>query len=429
MDDRGSRPRSQDGLGGAGRPIASTEPPFDGLIVVADSPAIIRAGGPWILLGRWAEAGREVLGRAVIVTPDGPLTDADVCSASTRSARSRAQAPAWRRAIPEPAVTTLRDAGHWLRNQGERSADIMRLAPAYERPLVLQYHSLFFDGGIRLAETLGTPAVMLLDALQVWEAQQWGIRRPGWGRRLEERGEIRILERADLIACISDEVAAALHARGLPPERTITTPNRAAPEFFVERDRAALRRAAGISDTDRVIGWVGSFRKFHDLDVLFAAFELVAADDPTATLVLVGDGPERPLAERFAARFGADRVRIMGMVPTVRVPDYVAMFDVGVIPLRPTDEFHYSPLKLHEYMAAGIAVVAPAIGEIEREYASNADLLLYHPGDVVGLRQRIDRALRDPELRSRLAANARAQELHVGSTSAQLTRVLAALEG
>ena len=380
-------------------------------------------------MGRWAEAGRDVLGRATIVTPDGPLADADLDYHGIRSARSRAQAPAWRRTIPEPAVTTLHDASRWLRNQVQRSTDILRHAPAYERPLVLQYHSLFFDGGIQLAETLGAPAVVLLDALQVWEAQRWGIRRPGWGTRLEDRGEIRIVERADLIACISDEVADALHERGVPVEHTITTPNRAAPEFFVQRDRAALRRAAGISDTDRVIGWVGSFRKFHDLDVLFAAFELVAADDPTARMILVGDGPERATAERFAARFGADRVRIMGMVPTVRVPELVAMFDVGVIPLRPTDQFHYSPLKLHELMAAGIPVVAPAIGEIEREYISGDHLLLYHPGDVVGLRQRIDRVLRDPELRSRLAVAAREQELKMGSTSAQLTRVLAALQG
>ena len=115
------------------------------------------------------------------------------------------------------------------------------------------------------------------------------------------------------------------------------------------------------------------------------------------------------------------------MVATEQVPDYVAMFDVGVIPLRPTEEFHYSPLKLHEFMAAGIAVIAPAIGEIARDHASGDDLLLYHPGDVVGLRQRIDLALRDPELRTHLARNARAHEMQTGSTSAQLTRVVDAV--
>src|SRR3954462_2558820 len=102
MDDRGSGPRGQDSRVSGGRGPAATEPPFDGLIVVADSPAIIKAGGPWILMGRWAEAGREVLGRATIVTPDGVLSEADLCSAGIRSARSRAQAPTWRRAIPEP---------------------------------------------------------------------------------------------------------------------------------------------------------------------------------------------------------------------------------------------------------------------------------------------------------------------------------------
>ena len=59
--------------------------------------------------------------------------------------------------------------------------------------------------------------------------------------------------------------------------------------------RAPRAPALGL-DGRFVVGWVGSFRRFHALDQLFDA--LVGIED--ATLLLVGDGPERPRIELLA---------------------------------------------------------------------------------------------------------------------------------
>jgi glycosyltransferase involved in cell wall biosynthesis len=397
---------------------------FDGLIVVIDSPSVIRAGGPWVLVERWAEAGRELFGNASVLTPDGALSTPEIEALATRVTRGRAQASRWRRAVPESMVTAANDVRRAQRARHVRSIDLRRFVPGIARPIIVQYHSLFFDAGLRLARALDTPCAVLLDGLQVWEAEQWGVRRPGWGRFLEEHAELRILRRADLVACISEEVAACLRARGFTPERTIVTPNRAAPEFFTDRDRAALRRRFGIPEDAHVVGWAGSFRRFHALDVLLEAFERIAAQDPAAILLLVGDGPERPRAEMLAERLGPDRVRLVGMVPVGEVADYVAVFDVGVIPSRAKDSFHYSPLKLHEFMAAGVPVVAPAVGEIDRDYVSGDGLVLYHCGDVTALARETEALLDDVHRRELLGRAARHTEWSRPGTVESLRNII-----
>jgi glycosyltransferase involved in cell wall biosynthesis len=396
---------------------------FDGLIMAIDSPSVIRAGGPWILIARWADAGRALFGSAEVVTPDGLLSRSEIEALSVRVTRGREQASRWRRALPELVATAVNDLRRAQRAHHLRSVDLGRFESAIARPLVVQYHSLFFDAGLRLAQVLDAPCVVLLDALQVWEAEQWGVHRPGWGDFLEEHAELRILRRARLIACVSDEVAASLGSRGIPAEQTIVTPNRAAPTFFANRDRDAIRRRLGIPGQAHVVGWVGSFRRFHALEVLLEAFERVADEDPSAMLFLVGDGPERPKAEALAARLGANRVRLAGMVPLDAVPDYVATFDVGVIPARAGDTFHYSPLKLHEFMAAGAAVVAPDTGEIAGAYGDAEVLALYEPGDTAALAHEVVVLLSDTEQRHDLALLGRQFETALGSSEQGLSQL------
>ena len=57
-----------------------------------------------------------------------------------------------------------------------------------------------------------------------------------------------------------------------------------------------------------------------------------------------------------------DNVHFLGQKPASAVPDYVAGFDVGLLPYRLNLETrHISPLKLYEYLAAGKPVVSTPI--------------------------------------------------------------------
>jgi glycosyltransferase involved in cell wall biosynthesis len=78
---------------------------------------------------------------------------------------------------------------------------------------------------------------------------------------------------------------------------------------------------------------------------------------------------------------------------------------------RPDHDFYFSPLKLFEYMACGVPVVAAALGQIEEIVRDGETGLLYPPGEQDALLAACDRLLTDPDLRRRLGWVA-AKEIH-----------------
>jgi glycosyltransferase involved in cell wall biosynthesis len=233
------------------------------------------------------------------------------------------------------------------------------------------------------------------------------VRRPGWSRFVEQRGETQVVTQADIVAAGSERVAEVLGRLGVDERRIVITRTGFDPDIFSgDPDRPAMRSRLGL-DEDFVVGWAGSFRGFHGLDQLVAA---VALMDERAvaksSLLLVGDGPERASVEAAAAARGV-RVVSTGTVPQQELHALIAAMDVAVLLARKDAEFHYSPLKLAEYLASGVAVVAPRAGAIPAQLTDGRDAVLVDPGDVAGLAGALA-GLRDrPEERARLAAAAR----------------------
>jgi glycosyltransferase involved in cell wall biosynthesis len=103
--------------------------------------------------------------------------------------------------------------------------------------------------------------------------------------------------------------------------------------------------------------------------------------------------------------------------------------DVAVITDRGAGSFHYSPLKLREYMAAGKAVIAPRIGEMARWLVDGEDAVLVESGDTEGLAAAIQDLHGQPDLRARLGAAARRKILEQATWDIQLLRIDEALQG
>jgi glycosyltransferase involved in cell wall biosynthesis len=159
--------------------------------------------------------------------------------------------------------------------------------------------------------------------------------------------------------------------------------------------------------------FAGAFRSWHGVVHLAAALaRLHASGDDRFSAVLIGDGPEREAAER-AAR-DVPRVVFTGALPHDELPAALGVGDVGVAPFDPTKHaplklgFYWSPLKIFEYMAMGLPVVAPALPRLERLVEHGREGVLYDPNEPRAL----DRALAtlaDRALRQRLGAAARAR--------------------
>src|SRR5690606_18552149 len=95
----------------------------------------------------------------------------------------------------------------------------------------------------------------------------------------------------------------------------------------------------------------------------FALIDRVARTNPNASLVLVGPvGEDAPL-------FTAPNVHVLGRRPYQSLPAYVQAFDVGLIPyVLNAHSIAVDPLKLLEYLAAGVPVVSTDLPEV-RKYA------------------------------------------------------------
>lgn len=185
-----------------------------------------------------------------------------------------------------------------------------------------------------------------------------------------------------------------------------------------------------------VVIFAGAFRAWHGAMQIVEAMKLLqqrGVDDVSA--VLVGNGPEHR-AVREAAR-EVPRVLFTGALPHHSMPAALAAADIGVAPFDIERHaplamaFYWSPLKIFEYMASGLPVVAPAIDRIQQLVGHAREGWLYDPAQPSGLADALT-MLRDPDLRARLGVAARARAVREYSWQAhceRLDRALTALVG
>jgi glycosyltransferase involved in cell wall biosynthesis len=143
--------------------------------------------------------------------------------------------------------------------------------------------------------------------------------------------------------------------------------------------------------------------------------------------LLVGDGPERARLEQLATSRGV-RAVFTGTVSHDELPDYLAAMDVAVVLAAAGQPFHYSPLKLAEYLAAGLPVIAPRAGGLASQLRDGVDAVLVAPGDPVDLANALGRLRADPAVRGRLAATARATAQDRWLWDRSVATLLAAVE-
>ena len=208
------------------------------------------------------------------------------------------------------------------------------------------------------------------------------------GGRLERRGE----QAAHAIIALVPRVAALIRADG------IATPIHVVPSGVVP---GRLEDAAGPTHDPlepiprpRVI-FVGRLHPQKHVDVLVRA----AARMPGVSVVLVGDGPERPGLERLAnqLRF-TRRVHLLGFVPHGQVASLLGASDVLAMPSR----YEELGTALLEGMQAGLPIVASATGGIPQVIEHGRTGLLVPPGDPEALAAALMRILRDRTLAARL---------------------------
>ena len=102
-----------------------------------------------------------------------------------------------------------------------------------------------------------------------------------------------------------------------------------------------------------------------------------------------------------------DKVQFTGSVEARDIPGYLRKMDVGVAPYPADGNAYFSPLKIFEYMAASLPVVASRVGQIAELILPGKSGLLVPPGDSQALSEVLIQLAQDPAQCRELGANAK----------------------
>ncbi len=367
------------------------------------------------LIAAFRALGHEVR-EAALVSREAPPSPAHAAGSAARSRYGWvAHTPRFARELLEYGY------GHVARGR------LLRAARAFEPHFLYERYAFGNTAGVRVARALSKPLVLEVNSPMVLELERTrGLAFPGLGRRVENH----IFRSATLVCAVTGVLRDMLVELGVARERILVTPNGVDLERYSSADgaRQRARAALGLQGEhagELVLGFVGFYRDWHRLDLVLAA---MAAPELCATrLVLVGEGPARAELERVAAGGGLSaRVHFAGPRPHGEIPALLPAFDVALVPaINP----YASPLKLFEYMAAGLAVIAPDQPNLREVLAHESDALLVESGNLASLRAALVRLVGDARLRTRLGAAARAKVTALDLTwQGNARRVLAAVE-
>ncbi len=278
--------------------------------------------------------------------------------------------------------------------------------------LVYERFSLFSDAAAQVAAARGVPAVLEVNAPLIDEQR---LHRELIDERRAVSTAHRALSTADVVACVSQPVAAWAREHGA------RAPLVARNGVNTDRIRPALARRR--ADATPVVGFVGTLKPWHGVDVLVDAMADLARRGRRARLLVVGDGPERATLQEQAHGLGID-AEFTGAVAPAHIPTVLTLLDVGVAPYRAADDY-FSPLKVCEYLAAGVPVVASDVGQVPELVRHGRTGLLVQPGDALALADALQFLIDDAALCGRMADDARRHALAELRWAGVLDRILA----
>lgn len=279
---------------------------------------------------------------------------------------------------------------------------LIALHQSWPLDLIYERYSLWSAAGVRAARRLGLPCVVEVNAPLVEE--QMAFRQLVQGETARKI-EAEVFGEADALMVVSRSLADYVVGRSAAAQRVHVVGNAVDAERF--HPGVAPARVSGIPDRAFVLGFCGSLKRWHGVDVLMTAFRDLKSRMPEAHLLIVGDGPKRGWIEGFVQ--GAkltDSVTITGWQPHEALPGLIARMDVATAPYPQSEQHYFSPLKLFEYMAVGRPIVASRIGQTTEVVVDGRNGLLVPPGDAQALAEAVAALRAQPETARRLAAAA-----------------------
>ena len=238
-----------------------------------------------------------------------------------------------------------------------------------------------------------------------------------WESDRRIQGEAEVMSAADrLVAATPLERAQMVWLYGASADKIAVVPCGVDLELFRSLPQAEAKRHLGLSDSRRIILYVGRIEPLKGIDTLLRAMALIAPDFPTwcddLSLVIIGGAPGAGAEQTNAELARLDRLRgELGLEELVTFSGakdqdtlvyYYAAADMVVMPS------HYESFGMValEAMACGTPVVASKVGGLAFNVQDGQTGYLVPERDAPALAEKVRLLLCDEELRRRLGRQA-----------------------
>jgi glycosyltransferase involved in cell wall biosynthesis len=271
--------------------------------------------------------------------------------------------------------------------------------------VIYERHCLFSTAGRELSRYFDIPLILELNAPLLFEQQKMrGLSLPLVARTTERL----VLTGADHLVAVSQALRTYATDLGVGPDRVSVIPNAVDPAVFGPAvGPSTFKQQLGWTDRF-VIGFVGSMKPWHGVETLLETLRLLGGADSPFRLLLVGSGPMLPELEEKSRQLGlAGAVHMTGSVPHHAVPDLLRAMDVTVVTYAADADEYFSPVKLFEYMAMALPVVAAGVGQVRDVIDEGRTGWLYPPADAGALATLIGMLESDRDLCRSVGAAAR----------------------
>lgn len=252
-----------------------------------------------------------------------------------------------------------------------------------------------------------------------WLARQVIARQEHWG-----------LTHADAVTVASRALESLVWSLGVRPQRVIYLPNGSVP--VVAGDGQAARTRYGLGSAPVVLLYTRFFE--FDVERPLRVLGRVLEQVPAVRLFVVGQALHLEDDERFDRRAGelglAASVVRTGWLPADALPDCFAAADAALYPFDDTLVNRCKcAVKLVDLLAAGVPVVADAVGQNVEYIVHGESGLLVPSGNEQAMAEEVVRLLREPRRGAELG-EAAARRMRAEFAWERLTEVaLLALQG
>jgi len=258
---------------------------------------------------------------------------------------------------------------------------------------ILEFYTYGSDLGFRLSEKYNKPLFLIYDNPVLEEHQFFHGKQFLFRNKIEKREKRSILH-AKKIVVYSNAVKAYLNKK-LSKELPIFIHQN------VDYTRFDFIETKPKNETLN-IGFIGSFLKWHRVDLLVDAFVRLRKDGKNCKLYLLGNGMEfDKIKKKMEACGFAQDIFMPGFMDGESLLKFKREIDIGIMP---GSNWYGAPNKIFEYGAAKMAVVAPDTPTIKDLFIENEELLLFRQDNEDDLYLQLSKYLNDEALRAKHAA-------------------------